>query len=158
MGLEITIGVPKEVEISATGIPIHESSVEFCIQNGKVNHHFPAKMVEDGKFVFTITDDIANLANKDLSYKIYVYYENGRFEADSGEFRLLDATKDIKVSTEETPKPTPMKEEMELTPFIEPTPVPSSVSKQEKLIERREEIRRHRKLKDILESRERNDS
>lgn len=88
--LVIAVNVPYEVEISATGIPIHQSKVEFCIHREDVRYSFPAKMINDNKFIFTITDDVSSLLNSTLEYRLYVYYGNARFEADTGTFNLID--------------------------------------------------------------------
>jgi hypothetical protein len=90
MSLIVAVGVPYEVEITSTGIPMHETDVEFCVLQNDVRYAFPAKNVNDTKFIFTITDAVSHLVNKTLDYKLCVYYGNARFEADRGSFNLLD--------------------------------------------------------------------
>ena len=90
MKLIIAVGVPYEVEITASGIPMHEAKVEFTIKKRDISFSFPAKMVDDKKFVFNITNDVNDLVNKTHEYSLHVYYGNARFEADSGKFNLVD--------------------------------------------------------------------
>jgi len=90
MSLIIAVDVPYEVEITATGIPIHQSKVEFCIPKNDVSFNFPAKMVTDNKFVFVLTGILDKFMNETHDYKLYVYYGNARFEADSGSFNLVN--------------------------------------------------------------------
>ena len=92
MSLIIAVDVPYEVQITATGIPIHEAKVEFCLPKRDISYNFPAKMVNDKKFVFILTDALKELINKTHEYKLYVYYGNARFEADEGSFNLIDKT------------------------------------------------------------------
>lgn len=101
----IPINVTHEVEISATGIPIHESKVDFCVCGPKndVFFHFPAKMIEENKFAFTVSESVASLVNKELDYKIFVYYKNGRFEADKGKIKLI-SEKDVKAVVKKNDK------------------------------------------------------
>ena len=90
MSLTVAVGVPYHVEISATGIPLHEAKVEFCIPKNDVSFNFPAKAITDKEYVFTVTDAVKDYTNSTLDYKLYVYYGNARFEADSGSFNLID--------------------------------------------------------------------
>jgi len=90
MNLIIAVDVPYEVQITATGIPMHEAKVEFCLPKRDVSYNFPARMVDDKKFVFILTDALKELINKTHEYKLYVYYGNARFEADEGHFNLVD--------------------------------------------------------------------
>jgi hypothetical protein len=90
MNLVIAVNVPYEVEITATGIPLHEAKVEFCVHKNDVSYNFPAKMVDDKKFIFTITEALTGMSNKTHEYRLYVYYGNARFEADTGSFNLVD--------------------------------------------------------------------
>ena len=88
--LVIAVDVPYEVELTATGIPLHEAKVEFCVHKQDVSYNFPAKMITDGKYMFTLTDAVKALMNKTHDYRLYVYYGNARFEADTGTFNLID--------------------------------------------------------------------
>lgn len=90
VNLVIAVDVPYEVEITATGIPMHEAKVEFCIPKNEISFNFPAKMITDNKFIFTLTDDLKSLLNKTHNYKLFVYYGNARFEADTGIFNLVN--------------------------------------------------------------------
>lgn len=90
VNLVIAVGVPYKVEITATGIPIHEARVEFCIPKHEISYNFPARMVDEKKFVFTLTDALENMINQTHDYKLFVYYGNARFEADNGIFNLID--------------------------------------------------------------------
>ena len=90
MSLIVAVGVPYQVEITSTGIPMHETEVEFCILQNDVKYSFPAKIVNDNIFIFTLNDAVSHLMNKTLDYKLFVYYQNARFEADKGSFNLLD--------------------------------------------------------------------
>lgn len=112
--LVIAINVPYEVEISATGIPLHQSKVEFCIHREDVRYSFPTKMINDNKFIFTITDDVSSLLNSTLEYRLYVYYGNARFEADIGTFNFIDKDVfDVKMKKDDSaPKVTPIDEEL----------------------------------------------
>ncbi len=92
MKLIIAIGVPYHVEIAASGIPLHEAKVEFCIPKNDVSFNFPAKAITDNEYVFTVTDAIKEFINTTIQYKLYVYYGNARFEADAGSFNLVDKT------------------------------------------------------------------
>ncbi len=88
----VAVDVPYEVEITAKGIPMHEAKVEFCIHKRDVSFNFPAKRVDDNKFIFIITNVIKDLVNNTHDYKLFLYYGNARFEADSGSFNLVDKT------------------------------------------------------------------
>ena len=111
--LVIAMKVPYEVEISATGIPLHESQVEFCVHRNDIRFSFPAKMVDDKKFMFTITEDIKSLANQTLEYRLYVYYGNARFEADTGTFNLIDKDAfDVKMSESNAPSKNPVSDSL----------------------------------------------
>lgn len=132
--LVMTVNVPYEVEISATGIPLHESKVEFCIHQQDVRYAFPAKMVTDNKFVFKLTDAVQEMMNNTLEYRLYVFYGNARFEADTGTFNLVDAStieakieqptgedlaekvKNISKKRKKEDKVEEVKEEVEVTP------------------------------------------
>jgi hypothetical protein len=89
MSLVIAIDVPQQVEIKSTGVPMHETTVEFSVQGEGVSFNFPAKMVNDDVFVFTLNDSVEEYLDKTLDYKLYVYYGNARFEADDGSFNLI---------------------------------------------------------------------
>lgn len=103
MSLIIAVNVPYEVEITATGIPIHEAKVEFCIPKNKLSYNYPAKMVTDNKFVFTLTNELDGLVNSTHDYKLYVYYGNARFEADTGSFNLVDEKAfDVKMNSDKS--------------------------------------------------------
>ena len=90
MSLIIAVGVPYHVKIASTGIPLHEAKVEFCIPKQDVSFNFPAKAITDDEYVFTVTDAVSEYMNTTLDYKLYVYYKNARFEADTGSFNLID--------------------------------------------------------------------
>lgn len=90
MNLIIATGVPQQVEIVSTGIPMHETEVEFCVIGDGVSFNFPAKMVDDKVFVFMLTDSLLDYVDNTLDYKLFVYYGNARFEADKGRFNLVD--------------------------------------------------------------------
>ena len=92
MKLIIAIGVPYHVEIAATGIPLHEAKVDFCIPKKDVSFSFPAKAITDNEYVFTVTDAVKEYLNTTVEYILYVYYGNARFEADTGSFNLIDKT------------------------------------------------------------------
>lgn len=92
MKLIIAIGVPYHIEIAATGIPLHEAKVDFCIPKNDVSFSFPAKAITDNEYVFTVTDAVKEYLNTSVDYKLYVYYGNARFEADAGSFNLIDKT------------------------------------------------------------------
>ena len=105
MSLTVAVGVPYHVEISATGIPLHEAKVEFCIPKNDVSFNFPAKAITDNEYVFTVTDAVNDYVNSTLDYKLYVYYGNARFEADTGSFNLIDkAAFDVKMKKPEEKK------------------------------------------------------
>lgn len=117
MSLIIAVGVPYQVEITSTGIPMHETDVEFCVMQSDVRYSFPAKMVNDNVFIFTITNALSKLLNKTLDYKLYVHYGNARFEADKGSFNLVDKkTFDVKMKKDTTQE---VKENKESTPLSE---------------------------------------
>jgi hypothetical protein len=141
MTLVIVLGVPYEIEITANGIPVHEAKIEFSIIKNDISYNFPVKMISDKKFVFTITDDAKHLVNNTHEYKLYVYYGNARFEADTGSFNLIDKQVfDVKMGkkdnvNEKTPKdetppetteePSPKEENIVVTPTEEKkTPKP----------------------------------
>lgn len=90
INLIIAVDVPYEVQITATGIPMHEAKVEFCLPKRDISYNFPARMIDEKKFVFMLTDALKELINKTHEYKLYVYYGNARFEADEGSFNLVD--------------------------------------------------------------------
>lgn len=90
MKLIIAVDVPYHVQIASTGIPLHQAKVEFCIPKNDVSFNFPAKAINDTDFVFTVTDAVKEYMNTTLEYKLYVYYGNARFEADTGSFNLIN--------------------------------------------------------------------
>lgn len=89
MSLVIAIDVPQQVEIKSTGVPMHETEVEFSVKGEGVCYNFPAKMVNDDMFIFTLTDCLEKHLDQTLDYNLFVHYGNARFQADNGSFNLI---------------------------------------------------------------------
>lgn len=85
----ITLGLPYEIEIK-TSVNIGQFEVEFCIVQEDCNYHFPMPNMTGSTYSVVIPKSMAKLANQSVKYKVYVYKENARFEADSGEMQIIN--------------------------------------------------------------------
>lgn len=92
---KLVIGVPHEVEIT-TSIDMGKFNVELCLVGEGYNFHIELQPLDDNKFSILVPKKLEELSNKTLDYKLFVYKDNARFQADDGSLKFI-SEKDFKV-------------------------------------------------------------
>jgi hypothetical protein len=136
---KIAIGVPYEISIEPS-IDIGKFDAELMLNKTDFQIGIKLKKIkgEDIDYTFTIPTKLKDTLKKaKVSYSIFVYKENARFEVDSGDIKFIDE-KDFKVQVKDNAKMRPMEEPEEEkkdkpeTKKSESTPKPSPSAKEVK--------------------------
>lgn len=103
---KIVIGAPYEVIIEPSiDIGEFESDILIHLEDSKINVQLKKVKGEDDTYSFIIPKTFQTILkkSKEVSYSIWVYKENARFEVDSGKMQFI-SEKDFKVKVKNNAK------------------------------------------------------
>lgn len=141
---KIVLGVPYEITIEPS-VDIGKFDCEIVLSDDEVGFAFELKPIKKSKndYSFIVPSKLKELiGKKELSYSIFVYKENARFNVDDGKIKFIDE-KDFKVNAKEDSKIRRAKDDESVednketgaskedkAPTPTPTPTPSSKAKE----------------------------
>lgn len=103
---KIVIGAPYEIIIEPSiDIGEFESDILIHLEDSKINIQLKKVKGEDDTYSFIIPKTFQTILkkSKEVSYSIWVYKENARFEVDSGKMQFI-SEKDFKVKVKDNAK------------------------------------------------------
>lgn len=85
---KIVIDVLHEIHIKSS-IDEKTFTAEFSIHTDELNYNIPLKCIGNNKFTLKIPKYLQNISEKQIKYSVFVYFDNARFEIDSGDLKLI---------------------------------------------------------------------